>query len=302
MKPVFARISDIVENDVFMTKEIILPLFSTEFHFHEECQLVYIVESEGTRIVGDSIEPFAPGEMVLVGSNTPHVWYNNAMGATIDTKGEESSDDVYARSLALYFNASRLLKVMGQLSPSPGLERILDISTKGVVFEGEVKDRLLALFYKILNQEGLARVITFFEIMEEMANAAEYRTLASPGYVNNYLGRDRERMDRVFKFILNNFNKDILLEEVSTLAGMNKQAFCRYFKSRTSKTFVEFINQMRIEYACREMEARDCQIAALSVACGFKSLSNFNRFFKEVTGLTPREYKKKVFPGIVKEA
>lgn len=101
-------------------------------------------------------------------------------------------------------------------------------------------------------------------------------------------------MDKVFKYVFENFAADMQLDDVAALINMNKQAFCRYFKSRTQKTFVEFVNEVRIGHACKLITDGERQIGNLAYECGFNSLSNFNRFFKEAKGVTPRDYKKMV--------
>ncbi|MCH5719237.1 helix-turn-helix domain-containing protein [Niabella hibiscisoli] len=143
-------------------------------------------------------------------------------------------------------------------------------------------------------QKSLAQLITMLEIFELLTTTKEYNLLASTGYKNTYQAKDSDRMDNVFKHIFCNFKSDIKLEEMASIANMNQQAFCRYFKSRTQKTLVEFVNNIRISHACKLISDGDYSITALAYECGFQSLSNFNRFFKEVKGLTPREYRKQV--------
>lgn len=294
MKPVFAQILEIADQKIFMTKEIVRPSFATEFHFHEECQLVYVMESEGTRIIGDSIEPFTSGEIVLVGTNTPHVWHNTATYIKKDKVRGDEHPRKTAKSLVLYFSPARLHTLLGQFGYFPELDAKLAAATRGMIFQGDTRKKMISLLTELQKQDSLDRIVNFFKLLDIISQTQEYNLLSSPRYINNYVKKDGERMDRVFRYILDNFTKDVQLDAVSELAHMNKQAFCRYFKSRTQKTLIEFINHMRISHACREMEERDLPIATLAYECGFNSLSNFNRFFKEVKGITPREYKRKL--------
>ncbi|ULT25394.1 AraC family transcriptional regulator [Sphingobacterium sp. E70] len=102
---------------------------------------------------------------------------------------------------------------------------------------------------------------------------------------------DNEKIDRIFKFVFNNFTKEIPLDQVATLANMSKHSFCRYFKSRTQKTFVQFVNEVRISESCRLITENKLQITNIAFACGFNSLSNFNKIFKSIKGITPSRYR-----------
>ena len=125
-----------------------------------------------------------------------------------------------------------------------------------------------------------------------MCSTKEFDLLAGSGYINNYQSRDNDRMDRIFKYVFNNFKEEISLSAIANIAGMNIQAFCRYFKTRTQKSFTQFVNEIRIGHACKLLSAPEETITSIAFECGFNSVSNFNRFFKEIKGMTPREYRK----------
>jgi len=270
--------------DVFAVRVVDLPYFSTEFHFHKECQMVYVVESEGRRIIGDSVETFASDELILLGPDIPHVWYN-------DKRYFEQGDaGTHARSLALFFDPDKLLAAMELFGEGKQVEALLKKARRGMKFSGKTKQVLTQLLQQITRQQDFKRLLTFMQILEVLTHTNEFDLLASQGYVNTYQAKDNDRIDRVFTYVFTHFKKDIQLDDVASLANMNKQAFCRYFKSRTQKTFVQFVNEVRISQACRLMTDGENQIAVLAYECGFNSLSNFNRFFKEIKDMTPREY------------
>ena len=287
MKPVLAKILQGQENEVFGTKIIDLPYFSTAFHFHEECQLSYVIESEGKRMIGDSIESFKNDELILVGSNTPHVWHNNEQYFV------ENKDTSQAKSVSLFFNPNKLLGLIGQLCNTHNLANTFLLSKRGMKFKGNAKSELKKLVTQMAAaQDELLRLKFFCEILNLFTTTSEFDLLASSGYVNTYQLKDNDRMDKILKHVFDNFNKDIQLDEVSSMINMNKQAFCRYFKNRTQKTFITFVNEVRIGHACKLMAEGEDFIATRAYSCGFNSLSNFNKFFKQIKGVTPREYKK----------
>lgn len=288
MKPVFARVPEISDHDLFATREINLPYFSTEFHFHRECQMVYILEGEGKRIIGDSIETFSNDELIFLGPDIPHVWHNE------NHYFQNPPDAVAARSVAIFFDPEKLINTLKHFGEVKDVETFLALSRRGIIFSGDAKLQLKDLMTEIFKHEGIGRLRVLLDILELMSTTKEYKTITAEEYVNTYHHRDNDRIDKVFKYIFTHFERDIQLEEVANIANMNKQAFCRYFKTRTKKTFIEFVNSVRVNHACKIMQTTNTAISALAYKCGFNSLSNFNRFFKEVTGVTPREYRKRL--------
>ncbi|HVK46549.1 MAG TPA: AraC family transcriptional regulator [Pseudobacter sp.] len=285
MKPVRTTIPESINSEVFAVRVTALPFFSSEFHFHEECQLVYVIQSQGKRIIGDSIEPFASDEVVLLGPQIPHVWYNDKHYF------EHQASEIHARSIALFFNEEKILRELSMFAPVHKLEAVLQKARRGMKFEGQTKEMLKELLLQISMKEGLDRVITLLNIFKILDQSVEYQLLASEGYTNKYLSNDKERIDKVFHYIFENFRQDISLNDVAAIANMNRQAFCRYFKSRTQKTFVEFLNEVRISHACRLLTESNQAVANLAYDCGFNSITNFNRIFKEIKGISPRQFR-----------
>lgn len=286
MKAVSAKIPEVLETDMFAIRVTELPFFSTQFHFHRECQIVYIMESEGKRVIGDSIEIFKSDEIILLGSGIPHVWHNDKHYF------EMEKNEVHARSIALFFHPEKLLRGLAQFTPTNKLESVLKKAGRGMKFSDRTKQQLKKLLLDITKEKEISRMVTFVKILEVISNTKEFELLASEGYINNYQEKDNDRIEKVFKYVFGNFSEEIQLDQIARLVNMNKQAFCRYFKTRTQKTFTHFVNEVRIGHACRVMADGEMHIAGLAYQCGFNSLSNFNRFFKEIKGITPREYLK----------
>lgn len=288
MKPLFAIPGDkALEERVYQVKEITQPYFSTEFHFHDECQLVYVVESAGRRMIGDNVTYFESGELIFVGSGTPHVWHN-------EQKYFEGKDQLQARSLAMYVSPDLLLEHLAPFGNISHVKAWLKKSQRGIEFYGKAKADIVALMRQMLQQQDLPQTITFITLLQSMMSAKECRLLASPNYVNLYNDKDQSRMDDIFKFIFRHFKRDIPLSEIAAVAGINVHSFCRFFKSRTQKSFTHFVNELRIGYACRLLQEKEMPMMELSAKCGYNNTTHFNRFFKKIKGKTPREYKKEV--------
>ncbi|WP_114937078.1 AraC family transcriptional regulator [Mucilaginibacter endophyticus] len=290
MKPILAVLSDGVQSeDLFVAKEVKLPFFSNEFHFHEECQLVHIVKSSGKRIIGDLVDYFESGELIFLGSNIPHVWHNTQE----QTNGDEP--EPYAHSLSIYFNPSKLLLHLSAFGNVRKIESFLNKAQRGVELKGRSRDMVVKLMYHILQQEGLQKIITLLEILNIMSSSdTEYDLLASINYINYYQYNDSKRMDQVFKYIFDNFREDISLNTIADVANMNTFAFCRFFKARTQKSFTQFVNETRIGYACKLLGHKETSITDIAYECGFNNVSNFNRFFKVIKKVSPREYRNQI--------
>ncbi|MBS0030914.1 AraC family transcriptional regulator [Chitinophaga sp. 22321] len=288
MKPFFAIPGDkALEQRVFLVKEITQPYFSTEFHFHHECQLVYVVESAGRRIIGDNIEYFESGELIFVGSNTPHVWHN-------EQKYFEGKDKLQARSLALYISPDLLVEHLDPFGNVSAVKNWLKKAQRGIQFYGNAKTAILTLMQQMLREQDLPQTISFMTLLQKMMVTKEYRLLAGTNYVNLYSDKDQSRMDNVFKYIFRHFKRDIPLSEIAAIAGINVHSFCRFFKSRTQKSFTHFVNELRIGYACRLLQEKEMSMAELSNKCGYRNTTHFNRFFKKIKGKTPRDYKREI--------
>lgn len=287
MKPVFAKILNDSKEEVFLTRLIERPFFSTEFHFHMECQMNYVLKSSGYKVIGDCIDNFEAGELTFLGSDIPHVWHNNDLDC-----GSSAETGEHARSFTLFFNPDKLTGLLANFYNTNKLEQVLQNSKRGMKFYGKTKDQLKTLLFKIADEEGAAKLILLLELLQILCTTNEYTLLASVGYVNTYQTRDNERIDKVFKYLFSNFSGEIKLNDVASIANMNKQAFCRFFKARTQKTLVEFINEIRIAHAIKLMSADGGNIGSIAYKCGYNSISNFNKFFRLVTKKTPSEFKK----------
>ena len=289
MKPILAVLSDGVQSeDLFVAREVKLPFFSSEFHFHEECQLVHIIKGSGKRIIGDLVDYFESGELIFLGSNIPHVWHNTREQAN------EDDPEPYAHSLSIHFNPSKLLMHLSAFGNVRKVESFLSKAQRGAELKGENRELVVKLMHQILQLDGLQKIITLLEILNIMSSDTEHSLLASINYINYYQYHDSKRMDQVFKYIFDNFRGDISLDTIADVANMNTFAFCRFFKARTQKSFTQFVNETRIGYACKLLGNKETSITDIAYECGFNNVSNFNRFFKVIKKVSPRQYRNQI--------
>lgn len=285
MKPVPAIISP---ENIFFIRQVSQPCFSSEFHFHEECQLAYIIKGSGKRIVGDSVEHFDENELIFLGSNIPHVWYNTE-------RKYAKSKKLQSVSLSLFISPTRLLDHLDDFGENERIKHLFLKAQRGMFITGDSKLKLISLLKKAANENNsVEHVITLLKIISTLSNTEEYELLTSSNYTNNFQYRENERMNNVYEFIMQNFKKEISLSEVAGVAAMNPNAFCRFFKSRTQKSLTQFINEIRIGHACKLLANKDESITQIAYECGFNNVSNFNHFFKLIKKSSPRKYRKEL--------
>ena len=145
---------------------------------------------------------------------------------------------------------------------------------------------------KLLKLEGLERVLELLKILNLMIATKDAKFLASPGYVNSLKQGDTERMNEVYAYVIEHFQRKIALDELGELTSMTPTSFSRYFKIHANKTFSEFVSEIRIGNACKLLIEKKYNASQACYASGFQTLSNFNKQFKRITKRTPMAYKK----------
>ncbi|AXT21141.1 helix-turn-helix domain-containing protein [Flavobacteriaceae bacterium AU392] len=254
-------------------------VFYDKFHQHEEIQISLIVEGEGTLIVGDTINYYKAGDVLVIGSNLPHVFKS-------DLKKEKKS-----HMLTLFFTEDAFGNDFFKLEELKELLPFFKRASHGFKISTPKKD-LNNLFLKLKSASKLAQFILLLEILK-IVSKQSYKSLSSFIYEKKYNDLEGKRMRDVMEYTMNNFHKDITLDKIATIAAMTKNAFCKYFKKRTNKTYFRFLNELKIESACKLLLANeDYTISEIADKSGFNNISNFNRQFKSFKRISPKAFKK----------
>lgn len=262
----------------------------TPFHFHQLCELVWIEESFGKRIVGDNINNFSAGDLVLMSPDLPHVWQN-------DPVFFRKKRQFRSKATVIYFPANFLLNLSDESAIIQPIQELTKKATRGLKFFGTTQSRVAEILSKISVNDGLKKILDFLKVLEILSISKEYEYLSSVSYKNMYEEKDTGRMVAVYQFLIQNFHRNISLEEVARVANMSATAFCRFFKSRTQKSFIQFLNELRIGHACKILHEGNYSISDACYESGYNNLANFNKFFKSITGKTPSQYKKHFHKG-----
>ncbi|MDR1092010.1 MAG: AraC family transcriptional regulator [Prevotella sp.] len=286
MKPLYQDLPFTPASYVNVYKEE-LPHFIVPWHYHPEIEIMYILEGTGTRFVGDHIEKYEEGDLCIVGSYLPHEWRN-------DDIFFQKGSNLRSSCLCLFFMRELFGNNLMNLPEMEAIKQLLDHAGRGIKFVGESREELGKMIREYAHLKGAARVARLIMLLETMASTQEYKLLASIGYARNTINTgDFARFNKVYQYILRNFSRPIRLEEVASLIGLTPNAFCRYFRDRTKKTFVQYLNDVRISHAKKLLIENRMTISALSSESGFNNISNFIEQFKRSTHMSPSEYKKK---------
>lgn len=281
MLPNFEKVEANI-NHSFHINHIRVYCFPSMRHFHPEVEILLVIKGTGTRYVGDSAEPFMPGDLVMIGPNVSHEWCS--------AKG---SDTGFSEAVYILFNPEMLGNEFWNLPESKIILKILQQSERGIKITGKTRDEAAQLMKKIETTFGLSRIILLLSILELIAFNGEYQYLASPIVQNTINERDTERLNKVYKYVLDNIHHEITLQKAASITNLSTAAFCRYFRKRANKTFVQFLNEIRVGQACRFLVNEDLSISDICYTCGYNNISYFIRQFRKITGFTPLAYRKK---------
>lgn len=278
MKPVFEKVPH-RDWESFHCETVHGPDYGTRWHFHPEYQITLAIRSRGHRVVGDNIAPLMDGDLVLVGSNLPHVWHQDeGGGASVDAVIVRFAEDFLGRD---FLN-------MPEVEP---VKRLLRRAARGLEVRGSARLEVSQRMRRLAECDGLSRVVELLAILDSLARSKDLRPLASAGYEPTLHATDQGRMERVCDYIHQHLTEDIDRAQLAKLAHLSEGAFSRFFRSRTGKTVPEYINEVRVGRACRMIAEDQQNITDIALDCGYRNLANFNRRFREVAGCTPREYR-----------
>lgn len=280
VRPRFEKVSAGLDRS-FHVEERRIARFDSPWHFHPEFELTLIVESRGRRFVGDSIEPFAEGDLVLLGPNLPHFWHNEGRQAP----------GAKAHSVVVQFRKDFLGQEIWDKPEFTAVRNLCARAARGLHFSGLAARRASAGMRTLPTLSGLPRLLELLAILEGLADARHTRALASAAYEPSLDSRAEERLARVYTFLMRSFRDPLTLAQIARVAAMNREAFSRYFKRATGRNVSAFLNELRIDDAGRLLRETSRRVADIATEAGFATLSNFNRRFRERTGVTPRDYR-----------
>ena len=253
-------------------------IFYDQLHQHKEIQMSHIISGSGTLIVGDTIHQFRDGDVFVIGSDVPHVLKSDAIPKK------------RSKMLTLFFTEDSFGSDFFKLEELSELTAVFDRSSQGFKIDSE-RNNMARLFLQLETASKLERFIILLQLLK-FASKSSYQSLSSFVNTKKFRADEGRRLRRIFEYTMKHFTSPISLETISNEAAMTKSAFCKYFKKRTNKTYVSFLNELRVEHACKQLiKKRDMAIGEIAYQSGFSNVSHFNRQFKSIKGQTPKEYR-----------
>ncbi|WP_299046844.1 AraC family transcriptional regulator [uncultured Polaribacter sp.] len=267
------------ENNALIYQEDIELVFYDKLHQHDEIQISFIAKGNGTLLVGDNISSYIENDIFIIGSNLPHAFKSDKYSQTT------------SKMLSLFFTESSFGNNFFGLNEFTELNRFFTESIQGLVIKNN-KTEIIERFKKLKKASKLERFILLLEILKHIANSKS-ETLSRFVYDKTYSDIEGKRMRNVFDYTIENASNTIDLNTIASVANMTKNAFCKYFKKRTNKTYISFLIELRIENACKLLKNnRDLSVNEIAYQTGFNNISNFNRKFKKIKKVTPLLYRK----------
>lgn len=255
-----------------------------EFHYHPEYELTYIIEGRGRRIVGDGVDKFMETDLVFLGRYLPHEY-------TCEPHFMKDNGEFQGKAIVIQFHHDFLGDSFFDLPENSELLRFLQLSAQGIQIFGKARKTIVDLMYDMLEVNNTQRLYLLFRIFDSLVRIKEYNFLSSPGFVDSYLNKGVTPIAKAGEYILQNFQKDIRVMDLLEITNMSNTTFCSEFKRHNGMNFKKYLTNVRIGYACRLLIRDESTISEVAYQSGFENLSNFNRQFKGVKGMTPHEYR-----------
>ena len=286
MKPQLLKVQSGL-NHSFSVRHEVVPYFHNRWHYHPEVELVYIEQGSGMQFVGDSIQRFSEGDLLLVGANLPHYW-------RCDEDHFLPQSGKRAEATVVHFLHNFWSDEFLDLPENKKLKDLLESAKKGISIDEQIRPVLINIIKQLLTADETERIILLLEALALIKSAPNNKILSSVGFNNPLQQSEKDTINKIYAYSLANFKKKILLEEISEIAHVSPNSFCRYFKARTRKTYSKFLMELRIGHACKLFLETDLNVSQVCYECGFNNHANFYKCFKSIKGKPPYEFKKEL--------
>tara|TARA_R110001583_G_scaffold335_2_gene3026 strand:+ start:8743 stop:9615 length:873 start_codon:yes stop_codon:yes gene_type:complete len=287
-KGIHREISQLEPENGFLVIKGVKKKFDFPIHFHPEYELNFIVNGKGIkRLVGNSEEELEDIELVLLGPQLLHGWetYNCTSEHIIET--------------TIQFNNTIFDEKLLSLNMFEPIKEMLEQSKNGILFSKKTALNLKKRIQSLSKIDSIESFITLLGILQELANSKK-RIVLSTSILNENEYQYSKKLKLVYDFVQENFHRKISLLEVCELVEMNPVTFNRFIKKRFCKTFIDYVNHIRLNNAANMLVETDLNVNEISFKCGFYNIANFNRYFKKFKNSTPTKYRKK-FKGVGNE-
>lgn len=282
IKPSFEAINPLSQNS-FLVRIFEEEAFTSPYHYHPEFELTLITKGSGKRYVGNHMDYFKEGDLVFLAANLPHCWKTDRI-----QKGE-----INASSLVIQFTENFMGADFFNKPELKDIKNLLERSSCGILFKGKIVPEISNAMKNMAREEvRFKQLAVLFEILYNLSITTECTTLNRLSNIAVPNGSNLERLNAVFSYIIDNFKTGVTLNEAAKLANMTPNAFCKYFKKNTHKTFIEVVLEYRLHYSTIQLIHTDKSVGQICFNCGFSDVAHFSRMFKKKMNISPLQFKK----------
>ncbi len=258
--------------------------FDYPVHYHpDEYEITYTEGCRGTLIAGDSMTTFKDPDLVLTGPGLPHSWYDVT----------DSKNDTGRRVTVIHFTYKIFPEHWLDAEEFSSVKKLLNESLKGIQFKTSTAKELRKEFHTLEQGQGFKNFSIIVQILARLSKEKRIKILSDASLSLHDAKEEEERFKNVHEYIINNFRKKLYIREVAELAGLSESAFSHYFKKHSLKSFSDFVIDLRLYYARELLRNTSTSITSIAYESGFNSISNFNRLFRERSGMTPGDFRNK---------
>jgi AraC-like DNA-binding protein len=265
-------------------------LGKSTWHYHNNYEISFITEGSGKRIVADSIEEFQPGDLVFIGSSIPHVW--------IADKEQKPLSDRTLEMVFLQFSSDIFFPQLLALPEFMHVKKALEMSERGIQVVGQTLNEVSEIMLQLPYLTGFDRINYFFRLMDIIGKSDSNISLASEEFMRKQFKPANRRIRLIHEYLMNHYREEVDLQQLAVLVSMAEGSLCRFFKMNVGISVFEYLNRIKVEFACKLLMDPEMGIVDVCLDSGFNNLSHFNKQFRKNTGVTPSEYRKR-FKGLV---
>ncbi len=275
------EIIPLTKNDCFTIFSRTKEKFDFPLHYHEEFELNFIQHAKNAqRIIGDHIEIIDDYEMVLVGPNLQHGWFNNKCKSKV------------IKEITIQFHRDLFDEKFLSRNQMHFIKNMFEKSLRGVLFSKETIITIMPRLIALTKKHGFDSVLDLMSVLHDLSTSRNMRILSDASFsTSEGLSYGSRRIEKIMEYLNHNFSKNISLSEAAHIASMTDISFSRFFKLRTGRTFIDTVNDIRLGQASRMLIDTTHSITEVCYKCGFNNISNFNRIFKKKKGCTPKEFR-----------
>ncbi len=277
MKPLLQKLP-LAENHSFVASTFRTPHFEVGWHQHIEYELILFTEGSGLSFVGNHVGEFETGDIYFLGSNLPHTFQKREIELLTSAVVVQFREDFWGLGFM-------------QIPECRSIRQLLEASQYGLKITGKSRQRLQPLIIALESADSFRRILILGECLDILSTAKEYNKISTQDtrLQNN---KDTTGINKVFQFTIDSFKDPISLSQVASIACMSVPAFCNYFKRTTRKTYIDFLNEVRVGYACHLLMETQKPVLDICYESGYNTMANFHKQFLKIKKLTPLRYRK----------